>query len=52
MEARVSKELPHDNLSFEMIEAWEASYFLATCLSGEYFEACSTSYTSLSHVIT
>jgi len=46
MEVRVSKELPHGNLSFERIEAWEASYFLATChhLIGEYFEACSTSY--------
>jgi len=46
VEARVSKELQHDILSFERIEARGASYFLATCyhLSGEYFEDCSTRY--------
>jgi len=47
MKARMSKELlPYGNLSFERIEAWEASYFLATChhLSRKYFEACFTSY--------
>jgi len=46
MEAIMSKELPHGNLSFERIEDFEASYFLTTChhVSGEYLEVCSTSY--------